>query len=107
MLKSLISSVLVVAVVFISILNVGAVNEPTAPTEYITEVVTDVATEVTTETYTELPTDVVTDVISDVHFYEVLCFIKLTLFAEVILSRSLFRHLNFIIFFTKQAQAYT
>lgn len=75
MLKSLISSVLVVAVVFISILNVGAVNEPTAPTEYITEVVTDVATEATTETYTEVSTELVTDVISYVHFYEVLCFI--------------------------------
>lgn len=76
MLKSLINSVLVVAVVFISILNVGAVNEPTAPTEYITEVVTDVATELTTETPTEVVTELTTDTDIQAHSeYEVSCFI--------------------------------
>ena len=58
MLKSLINSLLVIAVVFISVLNVGAVNEPTAPTEYITEFVTEFATETDTEISTEFVTDV-------------------------------------------------
>ena len=62
---------LVTAVVIVSILNVGAVDEPTAPTEYITvatEVVTEVSTDISTESYSEMITEVSND-------YEVLCFI--------------------------------
>lgn len=55
--KLLINSMLVIAVLIVSLIPVGAVDYTTAPTEVITETVTEVVTEQPTEHTTEVVTE--------------------------------------------------